>query len=37
MVEQVLAELHDFCNLDGVETSDWVVQVSLFFAATGLS
>jgi len=30
MVKQVLAELHDFSGADGVDTSDWVLQVSLF-------
>ena len=28
VVEQMLSELHDFQSVDGVETSDWVLQVS---------
>ena len=33
MVEEVLAELHDFRGADSVETSDWVLQVSLCLLA----
>jgi hypothetical protein len=34
MVEEVLAELHDFRGADSVETSDWVLQVSVCFLAS---
>ena len=31
MVQHMLAELHDFRGADGVETSDWVLQVCVTY------
>jgi hypothetical protein len=31
MVQHMLAELHDFRGADGVETSDWVIQVCVTY------